>query len=309
MANENDSGEVNPDELPLDDQVEYYRQKVEEEAKSGEQEAAAQDADDSEEAEEDGQESKPSDAADESDNDDGTVDKSADDGQKGTFYKSQEEVDRAFGHRLKSERQRWEKEHEKDLADYKEHLDLAEMVLSAFQGLNKEEIREALEDLALERTAEESGLTPEQVKALEKRLGGRQAETKPSETTGELTESQKANNDRIYRQSEELKKTYDFDLMEKLEKDDAFTVMILSGIDVKEALLVTDPEYKKAYEDKLREDARKEYAENQKKRNDSLPPQDKKGKGGKADHDVNSLTEDDLTKLAERVRRGERVVI
>lgn len=315
MANEKESGEKKVESMTLDEQVEDLRRQVEEEAEAERQAAAAEESEDEPgEAEEGaGKKDEPSDAAGESDEGAGTVEDAADDGQEGEkVYKSQGEVDRAFGKRIKAERRKWEKEQEeareKERAKSESHGVLTDRIRKAFPGLSDEEILEELDDRSLEQAAEESGLTADQIKAMDKRYGGTERKKHEKESAPALPEDVQANIQRIQAEAEELNKVYPFDLA-AMTGNKKFAGMVLSGAPVAEALRLTDPDFAKLCEEKFREKTEAEYAEKLKKRNDSLPPSKGKGKGGNADLDVRKMTDEELEAIAERVRRGERVVI
>ena len=178
------------------------------------------------------------------------------------FYRSQEEVDRAFGQRLASERRRWEREHRKELQQAQ-----AGQVGKTFPGdtwLPQKKLYATeyayLADLVTQANA--------------------LAEISPG-----------------------------FDLMDELNNNAAFETMVANGVPVEDAYETVGQAPLLDREHSIRQDERRRILEEMENRTLSLPPVDHDpGLSGPV-LDVTRISEEELTRLAERVRKGERVVI
>jgi hypothetical protein len=175
------------------------------------------------------------------------------------YYKSQQEVDRAFGRRLASERRRWERELEERRraeSSYDTASKRGEDIDPAQQGID---------------------------------------DTSP----GDLAAQGKA-----------LAQEYpEFDLMEEIRENPAFARMVAYGIPVSDAYEIAGQERLAERELSIRRDERRRVLEEIESRSVSMPPVDRTAGLSSPALDVTRMSEAELTRLAERVRRGERVVI
>lgn len=175
------------------------------------------------------------------------------------FYKSQEEVDRAFGYRLASERRRWEREHQDELQ--RARMEAQE---SADTWVPKKQMY-----------ADEYAYFADLVTQ-----GNVLAGTCPS-----------------------------FNLMEEINNNAAFEWMIANGVSVAEAYDMVGQAPLLEKEQMIRQDERRRAMEEMESRTQNLPPVDHDpGLSGPV-LDVTRISEEELARLAERVRKGERVVI
>ena len=170
------------------------------------------------------------------------------------FYKSQEEIDRAFGRRLAAERRRWERERRDERQQISENdtwLPQQQMYASDYGYFA---------DLVTQAQA----------------LAGNCSK---------------------------------FDLMEELDNNTAFERMVSNGVPIKEAYETVGQAPMAEKEQSIRQDERHRIMEEMENRAVSLPPvEHAPGLSGSA-LDVTRISEEELTRLAERVRKGERVVI
>lgn len=179
----------------------------------------------------------------------------------GEFYKSQEEVDRAFGYRLASERRRWEREH-------------------------RDELRRVRSE------APEDGQT-------DARLSGERTDGDDYAYFADLVA-----------QGNELAGVYPaFDLMEEIGNNPAFERMVANGVPVPEAYEMAGQAPLLEKERMIRQDERRRIMEEMESRAQSLPPVEQDPGLSDPVLDVTRISEEELKRLAERVRRGERVVI
>ena len=177
------------------------------------------------------------------------------------FYKSQEEVDRAFGYRLASERRRWEREHREELQ------------------------RVRLE--AKESATADSWLPQKQMYADEYAYFG----------------------DLVAQGNALAGANPSFDLLEEINNNAAFERMVANGVSVAEAYETVGQAPQLVKEQSIRQDERRQALEEMESRTQSLPPVDRNpGLSGPV-LDVTRISEEELARLAERVRKGERVVI
>lgn len=177
------------------------------------------------------------------------------------FYKSQEEVDRAFGRRLASERRRWEREHQEEL----------------------QQLRQEIKDWEVNDT-----WLPQQ----------------------QMYATEYAHFSDLVTQSDSLAENYPgFNLMEELNNNAAFERMVANGMSVAEAYKTVGQAPLVEKEQSIRQDERRRIMEEIENRSQNLPPIDHTpGLSGPA-LDITRMSEEELTRLAERVRKGDRVVI
>lgn len=179
------------------------------------------------------------------------------------FYKSQEEVDRAFGRRLASERRRWEREHQEALRQ------------------TRAETREQGRDDA------DIWLPQQQMYAREYAYFA----------------------DLVAQANALAKECPEFDLMDELRQNPAFEEMVTNGVPVARAYEAVGQAPLTQKERSIRQDERRRVVEEMESRSQILPTVDRDpGLSGPA-LDVTRLSEEELTRLAERVRKGERVVL
>ena len=178
------------------------------------------------------------------------------------FYKSQREVDRAFGRRLAAERRRWEREHQ--------------------EKLQQVQTAQADEDWSGD---------------------SRLAQKKMDD--GEYTYFA----DLVAQANTLAEASPEFDLMDELNNNASFERMVANGVPVEEAYETVGQTPLLEKEETIRQDERRRIMEEMESRTQSLPPVDHDpGLSGPA-LDVTRITEEELIRLAERVRKGERVVI
>lgn len=174
------------------------------------------------------------------------------------YYKSQQEVDRAFGRRLASERRRWERE-----------LEERHRTESLHDTANDEDM-----DSPVRQGKEDTG-------------------------SGDLAA-----------QGNALAQEYpEFDLMEEIRENPAFARMVTCGMPVSDAYEIAGQQKLLERELSIRRDERRRVLEEIESRSVSLPPVDRTAGLSSPALDVTRMSEAELTRLAERVRRGERVVI
>lgn len=177
------------------------------------------------------------------------------------FYKSQEEVDRAFGHRLASERRRWERAHREEL----------------------------------------------------QRVRSEVQESAPTDTW--LPQKQMYENEYTYfadlvAQGNVLAGTNpSFNLMEEISNNAVFERMVANGVSVAEAYEMVGQAPLLKRELSIRQDERRRTMEEMESRTQNLPPVDHDSGLSGPVLDVTRISEEELARLAERVRKGERVVI
>ena len=176
------------------------------------------------------------------------------------FYKSQEEVDRAFGLRLASERRRWEREHWEEL-----------------------------------RKAQEGQIS----KDLDAWLPQKQMYATDYVYFSDMVTQAKAL----------AENCPGFNLMDELNNNAAFETMVANGMPVAEAYEIVGQAPLLKRELVIRQDERRQIMEEMESRTLNLPSVDRyPGLSGPV-LDVTRISEEELTRLAERVRKGERVII
>ena len=199
--------------------------------------------------------------------------------QEQPFYKSQKEVDRAFAMRLAAERKKWEAE--RAAADAHTppaaQAEQAEQASSAGEPTPLASTGETGPDAAAQ---EEEGLLPyEQERAFLRRV--QQGEQKV------------------------LAIDPDFDLGREMARNPMFGLMLAQGVEVERAYAFFHPETAEA---RLRKRVEAEVLERLRMRN-NRPEALRAGNNSTVHRDVSRMSEADLMRIDQRVKRGERVVL
>lgn len=100
-----------------------------------------------------------------------------------------------------------------------------------------------------------------------------------------------------------------FDLLGELKENPAFEKLVSSGIPVSEAYEMAGKARLMEKEQLIRRDERRKMTEEIQSRNQGLPAVDYSAGRNSPVLDVTRMTDEELNRLAERVRKGERVVI
>lgn len=197
------------------------------------------------------------------------------------FYKSQKEVDRAFAMRLAAERKKWEAE--RAAADAQTppaaptQTEPAEQASSADEPTPLASTGETEPDAAAQE--QEGALPYEQERAFLRRI--QQGEQKV------------------------LAIDPDFDLGREMARNPMFGLMLAQGVEVERAYAFFHPETAEA---RLRKRVEAEVLERLRMRN-NRPEALRAGNNSTVHRDVSRMSEADLMRIDQRVKRGERVVL
>ncbi len=215
--------------------------------------------------------------------DDAAID--AEKGEESGFYKSQEEVNRAFKKRLEREKKKWEQ----SLKNNGGHKAQAQESSEEKEDPVEEELSKIGEELSpfLEKIEDEGELFEEE----------KQKEKEDFETQ-EFVRT-------VMNEVRELEQIYEeLDLTEELN-DPLFTHMLKEGQPLKKVYDYFKPERNR--QDLYRQIER-EVTERIRARN-ARPSSIARANASNASYDISRLTQKDIEEIDRRVRRGERVVL
>lgn len=214
--------------------------------------------------------------------DDAAID--ADKGDK--FYKSQEEVDRAFRKRLERERRKWEESLKKNNTDNLENIEKSEQEIKD-ENIVSDELKNIGDDLL------------PLLSKLDKEIGNEDnPETIDSEETEEFVNG-------MLNEISDLEQEYDgIDLTQDL-KNPLFLHMLENGEPLKKVYDYFNPE--KSREVNFRE-LEREVTERIRLRN-SRPVSISHANSQNTVYDVSRLSQSEIEDIDRRVKRGERVVL
>ena len=201
--------------------------------------------------------------------------------QEQPFYKSQKEVDRAFAMRLAAERKKWEAERAEEDA----HTPPA----APMETQQAEQASPADEPSPLASTGET------------------EPDAAAQEQEGSLPyETERAFLRRIQQGEQKvLAIDPDFDLGQEMARNPMFGLMLAQGVEVERAYAFFHPETAEA---RLRKRVEAEVLERLRMRN-NRPEALRAGNSSAVHRDVSRMSEADLMRIDERVKRGERVVL
>lgn len=215
--------------------------------------------------------------------DDAAID--AEKGEESGFYKSQEEVNRAFKKRLEREKKKWEQSLKNNGGDKAQAQESSEEKEDPVE----EELSKIGEELSpfLEKIEDEGELFEEE----------KQKEKEDFETQ-EFVRT-------VMNEVRELEQIYEeLDLTEELN-DPLFTHMLKEGQPLKKVYDYFKPERNR--QDLYRQIER-EVTERIRARN-ARPSSIARANASNASYDISRLTQKDIEEIDRRVRRGERVVL
>lgn len=212
-----------------------------------------------------------------------------DDGDQTGYYRSQQEVDHAFGKRLAHERAKWEQAQKEAQA----------------QDQNQEEAGEPQAQPPNEG-AQLDGLLEAMAQHEQTAVTG----SDPSETIDRATDAALGNNTHaaflvdIAQQAEALSQEMDFDLAREMENP-VFAMLLATGAPLRDVMEYVHPEQKAA---RLRADAEREVIERIRARN-QRPASLQRANASQSQLDVSALSDEQIRDIDRRVKRGERVVL
>jgi len=212
------------------------------------------------------------------------------------YYKSQEEVDRAFSMRLAAER----KKNDPDLS-------LAREVKGHFNGMKPEDISKWI----AERRAEDLGFTPDQYGAVY-RPPQPEPEPEPALTPGPSpagSEEVKAIVSRINDEAPALKAKYpDFDTIAFMKNNMEALTLLRGGTSLERVYMLQNVDkIVAAREAAAKAAGERETAERVKARNDRIPTPTKGTAGVDKGLDVAHMSDEEFARIEESVRRGNYV--
>lgn len=214
--------------------------------------------------------------------------------EEGTRYKTQKEIDRAIGYRLKSAQDKWQKEHSLG-------IELERRYKTLYGGKPPDEILNEIDTQLINQMADRLGTTYEMAEWLYRHNQGDVISPPPQQ---QAQQEQQAFDpefiDGLVQQEAAIKSKYpDFDLASTVESNPEFAQLLVNGVSVETA-------YNAVFPDKIKKQVETEVVNRIKTRN-TRPSEIKNTSGSGVSVDINNLTDEQILELAQRARRGERI--
>ncbi len=209
------------------------------------------------------------------------------------YYKSQQEVDKAFGHRLRSAQDKWHKDHTLG-------IELERRYRALYGNKEPDEILNDIDTQIINQMADKLGTTYEMAEWLythnQQDIAEQQVAAPPQPQTQFDADFVQG----LIQQEAVLKGQYpDFDLASTIQNNQTFAQLIVSGVPVETAFYATFP-------DRIKKQVESQVVERIKNRN-MRPSEMKKPAGDTVKVDIEHMTDEQILELSQRARRGERI--